>query len=211
MICYKNTSDTAIVVLHEIYGINSHIQTVCAYYKDLGYDVYCPNLIGREQTFEYAQQDLAYDYFKNNIGFDIYLNLLKWLKELRAQYKTILLIGYSVGATIAWRCSSSGICDGVIGYYGSRIRDYLDVTPSCKVLLMFAENEPSFCPDQLQFTPAQQKSTSVVILPGHHGFCDIFSEHYNPDSFLETQLLATKFIAETKKQTAFCHDCSRLP
>lgn len=206
LLIYKNTSDTAVVVLHEIYGINAHIQMVCDEYNHLGYDVYCPDLIGRGSPFEYLQQDTAYDYFKHNIGFDVYLNVLKLLKELRPQYRTILLIGYSVGATIAWRCSPSGLCDGVIGYYGSRIRDYLDVTPSCKVLLIFAENEPSFYPDQLRFTQAQQENISVVILAGHHGFCDIFSEHYNPDSCSEAQLLAIMFIAEIKKQLGPCHD-----
>ena len=29
MLTYQNNSDTAIVVLHEIYGVNQHIRDVC--------------------------------------------------------------------------------------------------------------------------------------------------------------------------------------
>ncbi len=34
--------ENAIVVLHEIYGINEHIKDVCAEYHERGFDIYCP-------------------------------------------------------------------------------------------------------------------------------------------------------------------------
>ncbi|MGV8905417.1 MAG: dienelactone hydrolase family protein [Acetobacterium sp.] len=39
----KSGSDSAIIILHEIYGINPHIASVCNTYFSKGYDVYCPN------------------------------------------------------------------------------------------------------------------------------------------------------------------------
>ncbi len=200
MIFHKNGSDRAIVILHEIYGINPHIVEVCDRYSILGYDVYCPNLIHKVEPFEYSQQQAAYDYFKMEIGFYVHIRLLKLLEELRTQYRAIFLVGYSIGATIAWRCSAFGLCDGVIGYYGSQIRDYLEIVPKCPVLLIFAEQEPSFDPHDLVFRPEQQKNTSVVILAGEHGFCDRFSCHYNAESFIKAQMLTNTFIEEIKKR-----------
>ena len=64
-----NNSDSAIIVLHEIYGINEHIKNVCIGFSAKGYDVICPNLINRREPFDYESQEEAYNYFMNNIGF----------------------------------------------------------------------------------------------------------------------------------------------
>ncbi|MDI5811330.1 DUF535 family protein, partial [Salmonella enterica subsp. enterica serovar Anatum] len=42
----------------------------------------------------------------------------------------------SVGATLAWLSAASGLCDGVVCYYGSRIRQYLHLAPLCPTLVI---------------------------------------------------------------------------
>lgn len=196
MITYKNGSDTAVIVLHEIYGINEHILKACDRYRDMGYDVYCPNLIDKKTPFDYCQQETAYDHFKMSVGFDVYLKVLDLLEDLRPLYRVVFLIGFSIGATIAWRCSGFGLCDGIIGYYGSRIRDFPEVNPKCRVLLIFAENEHSFDPINLCFTPEQRRYVSMTILKGNHGFCDTFSDNFDSDSAKEAQKLTDDFIQD---------------
>ncbi|BAK97697.1 hypothetical protein OBV_04990 [Oscillibacter valericigenes Sjm18-20] len=155
---------------------------------------YCPNLIHRETPFDYSQQEAAYRHFKTDVSFDVCFEIEELLKKLRIKYRVIVLIGFSVGATIAWRCSMSGLCDGMIGYYGSRIRDYLGITPKCRTLLIFAEKEVNFSPGELDFTSKQQEFVSMTVLKAHHGFCDMFSEHYDPISAVEAQRLTNEFI-----------------
>lgn len=48
-----NNSDSAIIVVHEIYCINQHIQMVCENFAEKGYDVIYPNLIDLPQPFAY--------------------------------------------------------------------------------------------------------------------------------------------------------------
>lgn len=192
----NHPADTAIVICHEIYGVNEHISEVCQRYRNRGYDVYCPNLLDGAEAFPYSRQQEAYEHFKRNIGFDIYENYVWLLTELRPSYRIIILVGYSIGATIAWRCSASGLCDGVVGYYGSRIRDYPEVDPKCPTLLIFAENEPSFDPHDLELTLGQKKNTSFVTLSGNHGFFDRYSTNYNPPSSEKAQLLTDEFFTE---------------
>jgi dienelactone hydrolase len=43
-----NQSDTAVVLIHEIYGINSHMRDVGQLLAQYGFDVCCPNLLERE-------------------------------------------------------------------------------------------------------------------------------------------------------------------
>lgn len=186
---------TAVVVFHEIYGINEHISEVCQRYLNQGYAVYCPNQLDGVEVFSYTRQQEAYEHFKANIGFDSFENYVQLLSTLRPKYRSIVLIGYSVGATIAWRCSASGLCDGMVGYYGSRIRDYPEVQPKCPSLLFFAENEPSFDPRDLARTLGQKKNTSIVTLCGNHGFCDRYTINYNPSSAAKAGLLTDEFLA----------------
>jgi dienelactone hydrolase len=51
--------ETAVIVLHEIYGINSHIRNVYQTLSEQQMDVICPNLLGRNQSFQYEQENEA--------------------------------------------------------------------------------------------------------------------------------------------------------
>jgi dienelactone hydrolase len=37
----------AIIVIHEIYGINEFMQEQCQKFRNSGFAVFCPNMIGR--------------------------------------------------------------------------------------------------------------------------------------------------------------------
>ncbi|MFP2265926.1 dienelactone hydrolase family protein [Citrobacter braakii] len=49
-------NENAVVVLHEIFGINEHIKDVCAEYDDRGSDVYYPPLFKHGIPFKYEQR-----------------------------------------------------------------------------------------------------------------------------------------------------------
>ncbi|MBM7583687.1 dienelactone hydrolase [Bacillus pakistanensis] len=182
MIFIDSHSTTVIIVIHEIYGINDHIKNVCNQLSNQQFDIVCPNLLGKELVFDYSQEEMAYHYFNNNIGFQNGAKIIKNLiDDFTDRYEQIYVIGYSVGATIAWLCSEEKRIDGVIGYYGSRIRDYIKVVPKCPTLLFFPESEPSFDVDEL-ILKLKSKNIRIHKLCGQHGFCDPFSKHYNEDS-----------------------------
>ena len=93
--------DKAIVLLHEIYGLNAHIQRTAATWRSRGYAVFTPALFPHSAPFAYDQQDEAWRHFSDNVGFDT-AAIVPLLAELRAKYGTLILIGYSVGATQPW-------------------------------------------------------------------------------------------------------------
>ena len=186
-----------IVVLHEIYGINQHIEMVCKNFCEAGYDIICPNLIDRKQAFKYEEQEEAYQHFMNHIGFDLAFQQVKQLIiQAKTQYNHVFILGYSIGATIAWLCSNEeNICDGILGYYGSRIRNLKNIIPKCPVLLIFPTEEKSFDVNELKdFLNKQNVNVDFHILSGHHGFSDPFSKSYFPQSFEEAERLVDSFI-----------------
>lgn len=190
----KRNSSSAVIVLHEIYGINRHILGVCQKYYADSYDVFCPNLIGRTEPFSYARWEEAYCFFHNNVGNKAYIQLEKLTERIRLKYKKVILVGFSVGATIAWVMSENGLYDGIVSYYGSRIRDNLHIQPKCRSLLIFAEQETSFAPKQIMEKLKTKPDLAAYILQGKHGFLDSFSENYHSISANIADTLTQDFL-----------------
>ncbi|HEX3011415.1 MAG TPA: dienelactone hydrolase family protein [Syntrophomonadaceae bacterium] len=184
MLTYLNKSDTAILVLHEIYGINQHIKDMCLSLSRHGFDVFAPNMLQGGNIFDYDQEDVAYANFFDCIGFKKALGQVNvLLSQIRNNYKTIFVVGFSVGATIAWLCSETpDLCDGVIGFYGSRIRDYLKIEPKCPVLLIVAGKEKSFNISEFMEIMAAKKNVYVKQVSGSHGFTNPSSPYYDEHS-----------------------------
>jgi dienelactone hydrolase len=177
-----NQSDVAVVLIHEIYGINSHMHDVGQSLAQYGFDVWCPNLLERE-AFDDSQEQEAYHYFMKNIGFNqASSNIRRLLEDVRHQYEKIVLVGFSVGATIAWLCSEEELVDGIVGYYGSRIRDYVSLSPQCPALLFFPQSEASFDVSELIKTLRSKENVEVHQLEGQHGFSNPYSPAYHQQS-----------------------------
>lgn len=180
----SNNSDSVVIVIHEIYGINQHILEACEQFKKAGFDVICPDLLNVSKPYDYANEKVAYEYFIKNVGFDLAAEKIrKVIAEARVRYKKVFLAGFSIGATIAWLCSDENpACDGIIGYYGSRIRNCLNIIPKCPTLLIFAEEEKSFNVAQMINVLKKKTNVEAYVLPGKHGFSDCFSSKYNEQS-----------------------------
>ena len=187
----------AIIVLHEIYGVNKFIQEQCQKFNNDGYDVFCPNLIGKP-PFSYENSDEAYDFFVKNIGFEVYKEINMLVNKLKETYSNVFILGFSVGATIAWRCCENSLCSGIIYCYGSRIRDYTHLTPASPTLLLFAKDD-SFDVHSLIGQLQDKQHLSIIEFDAKHGFLDSFSEHFNYQQSKRAEELISRFMNERTK------------
>ncbi|MFZ5597739.1 MAG: dienelactone hydrolase family protein [Bacillota bacterium] len=206
MIKCNNNSDTVVVVLHEIYGINDHIKTACQRLSGLGVDVVCPDLLNRGRTYSYDREQFAYKNFIKNIGFERAAEQVKkYVEGIGRRYRVVYVLGYSIGATIAWLCSGEpGLCDGVVGYYGSRIRDYAGITPRCPVLLFFPAREKAFDVDGLIRCLSIKSGVLVKKLPGSHGFADPFCSAFLRESYDKANEETALFIRQIQYAPPTC-------
>ena len=202
MLDIMNGKESVIIVLHEIYGINSHIKWVCEQYLAAGYEVICPEFVNPS---DYSREREAYQYFVEHIGFPSMVHEVKAiLMKVRADYKHVFLLGFSIGATVAWICSETEIAaDGVICYYGSRIRDYQNIIPKCPILQIFAKEEKSFNVPELASILGQKQFVNVHVLNGKHGFSDPFSKYFNGQSKQMAQRLVDEFLIMLKHQRLY--------
>ncbi|MFB5087765.1 dienelactone hydrolase family protein [Psychrobacillus sp. PGGUH221] len=178
----QNRSNSLIIVVHEIYGINQHMNYICRTLSEKGFDVICPSLYELETSFEYIQEEVAYKHFMENVGFTNASKKIKCvLSDMKDRYEKVYIVGFSVGATIAWLCSDENGVDGIVGFYGSRIRSYIEIEPLCPSLLFFPEIEKSFNVNEL-IQRLEEKNIKVHKFNGHHGFSDPFSHKYHEKS-----------------------------
>ncbi|WMI79896.1 dienelactone hydrolase family protein [Anaerotignum sp. MB30-C6] len=184
-----DNNKTAIIILHEIYGVNQFIEGVCSQYTGKGYHVFCPNMLGRG-FFPYSEAQEAYEFFIEKVGFDYFKEVESFALQLRQTYESVFLLGFSVGATIAWRCCENGAFDGIICCYGSRIRDYLSLQPSCPILLLFAEEDKFDVGDVIDQL-AGKNHLELYKFDAKHGFMDSHSKYYNR----EQKQLAEDYIS----------------
>lgn len=176
----KQNSNQCVILLHEIYGINSHMKYYVNALYQKGFDVYVPNLLQRTTAFSYEEEEFAYQNFMTNIGFEKTKNDVNALiNNLSKEYSHIRIIGFSIGATIAWLCSNNPSVHKVVGFYGSRIRQYTDVVPNAETILIFGEQEKSFNPIDLKTSLAAYPNVLVNIVEAEHGFADPYSPKYN--------------------------------
>ncbi|EEL88527.1 hypothetical protein CN445_01255 [Bacillus cereus] len=190
----------ALVAIHEIYGVNDHMQHVIDHFNTSYIDVFCPNLLQLQNSFHYSDEEKAYQYFMNHIGFDYGKEQInEVISTLSNDYTHIGLIGFSVGATIAWLCSNNPKIDFMIGCYGSRIRDYVHIKPTCATLLIFPEQEASFSVSSLMKALQQQRNPLLEIkqLHGEHGFLNPYTEKYSENSTKQAYNVIDSFLAKT--------------
>ncbi len=191
---YHSLQRHCLIILHEIYGLNRHIETTAGLLETAGYAVCCPNLLGRP-AFDYDQADQAYAHFYRTVGLATAAEQARRLILAKsATYERVSLVGYSVGATVAWLCSALPLhLHRMVGFYGSRIRDYREIRPQCPTLLLLAQ-ETSFPVAELAEALAGQANVRTEVFPARHGFADPFGKGYDPGAALRARELMMDFL-----------------
>ena len=200
MYTIRENNERVTILLHEIYGLNKFIRHFAKQLSNDGMDVFCPDLLAGN-VFSYEQHEEAYQYFMTEVGFEkAALEMKDLIQTLQSQYKEVYILGFSIGATIAWLCSEQEGLSGVIGYSGSRIREYLDVTPTCRTLLLFARYEASVNVDSILPELKHKQNVEVVQIAGSHGFADIYSPTYTMHSSRKAYDLVTDFFKSNARK-----------
>ena len=175
----------AIVVLQEIFGVNSHIRSVADGYAAQGYLAIAP------ATFHRIQADVNLGYTQDDITAGVALKAAAEdlaapgvLQDISAavahgaQFGKVGVVGYCWGGLLTWRaaCTLGGI-DAAVPYYGGGMTSTADAArkPLCPVLVHFGEHDHSIPLDgALAFQKAHaDDGVQVHIYAAQHGFnCD---------------------------------------
>ena len=168
----------ALVVVQEIFGVNSHIRAVADGYAADGWLAIAPAMFDRvERGIElgYTPADIERGReLKGGCSNDhALLDIAAAVDSVRAAGK-VAVIGYCWGGTLAWlaACRQPGL-SAAVSYYGGGIGELIDLTPRCPVLAHFGERDASIPLTVPEALRKAHPEVEIHIYPAGHGFnCD---------------------------------------
>jgi len=170
-----------LVLVQEIFGVNTHIQATADLYASLGYRVVAVPTMDRVQKkvhLGYTPEDMqagsalkaAVEALPNH---PVMLDLQAAIDHLKP-FGKVGIFGFCYGGLLTWRsaCQLSGL-SAAVPYYGGGVQNESNLIPKCPVMAHFAE-EDSYIPlDTVEALKKARPEIEVHIYPGHHGFnCD---------------------------------------
>ena len=188
------------IILQEIFGVNTHIREVCDRYALAGWHVLAPSLFDRSA----AGVELAYNAdgiadgrgHKENVDAFAEGDILACLKQFPQGMKTAI-IGYCWGGSLAWRmaCRHDGI-DAAVAYYGGELPGLKDEVPRCKVQAHFGAEDASIPMEGVDAFMAAQPAVESYIYAAGHGFnCD-HRPQYDAAASSEAQHRVDDFLSK---------------
>lgn len=180
----------AVVVVQEIFGINSHIRQVADGYAADGYLAIAPALFDRVQAgYEtgYQPADVqAGVAVKNQISNEQALADVQAAIEACAARGAgkVGVVGYCWGGTIAWLAAAqaTGLA-AAVAYYGGGVPDLIDQTPKVPVMLHFGETDQSIPVEKARSVAARHPTVETYFYPAGHGFnCDQRGSFHEPSA-----------------------------
>jgi carboxymethylenebutenolidase len=183
-----------LVIVQEIFGVNSHIKRVSDGFAADGYVALAPAIFDRaERDFAigYQPQDIERGRaIRGKIGLDdMVTDVRAAVRALEGQGLKVGVVGYCLGGTLAWLAATR--IDGVaaaVGYYGGGIAATVSEKPRCPVMLHFGETDASIPREQYESVAATHRTVPVHIYPAGHGFnCDERASYHEPSAKLARQ------------------------
>ena len=174
----KSKPRGGLVVAQEIFGVNSHIQSVCEGFAEDGYAVIAPALFDRWQRgvdLGYTPEDIAKGReLKGRTQIDATLLDVAAARNAVSAVGKVGVVGYCWGGYIAWVAASrlSGFACAV-PYYGGGMLEAASEKPKCPVMAHFGERDANIPVDGVRKLATAHPEAQVFIYAADHGFnCD---------------------------------------
>ncbi len=165
-----------IVVLQEIFGVNSHIRGVCDAFAAQGYVAIAPAL------FDRFVRDFESGYSPDEIAAALaYLRSLDWdalmldtraaIERVREETEAVSLVGFCLGGSLAFLAATQveGL-DAAVCYYGGMIAKFADAKPLCPVMMHYGETDSSIPLSNVDTVRVKCPEAEIHLYPAGHGF-----------------------------------------
>ena len=167
-----------IVVIQEIFGVNSHIKSVADGFAADGYLAIAPAMFDRVQkNFDvgYSPDDMAKGReVRAKVPNDAALKDTEAAIKAAASAGKVGVVGYCWGGPIAWL--AAGTLSGItcsVPYYGGGILADAELAPKVPVMGHFGDKDAHIPVDGVKKLAAKYPQHQIFIYAADHGFnCD---------------------------------------
>lgn len=177
----------AIVVLQEIFGVNSHIRAVTDGFAAEGYVAIAPSLfdrVKRNVELGYTAQDVEL-----GRGYVAQLKEEEILRDIQAAINVVKhagavgVVGYCWGGAMAYLAACELPVAAAVDYYGTRTVQLLDRKPRVPVQYHFGAQDKSIPMENIEKIKAADPNGDFHIYPADHGFnCDQRAAYHEPSA-----------------------------
>ena len=168
----------AIVVIQEIFGVNSHIKSVADGYAADGYLAIAPALFDRVQRkvdLGYTPEDIAKGReIRGKVTNDMALKDTEAAIKAASGAGKVGIVGYCWGGLITWLAAAKlpGL-SAAVPYYGGGILDNADLRPKVPLMGHFGDKDQHIPVEGVKKLAEKHKQHPIFIYSADHGFnCD---------------------------------------
>ena len=170
----EGTPRGAIVVVQEIFGVNSHVRRVVEQYAAEGYVAIAPAMFDR---FE-KDVDLGYDAkgIEQGVAFMMRTTNTSTLADLDAAITTVShagrvgMVGYCWGGRSTYLAACHANIAAAVVYYGGGLPQLLPDTPRCPVMFHFGERDSHIPLSDVDQVRNANPQGIFHLYPAGHGF-----------------------------------------
>jgi carboxymethylenebutenolidase len=190
-----------IVIVQEIYGVNTSIQAAADEYAKDGFVAVAPALFDRVER----DVQLGYDEQDMKRAMEIYpkLKVENSLKDVGAAFrfaaqtgKSVGVLGFCYGGLVSWLATTRGTTDAfepacTVGYYPGGIGKVASEEPTCPVMLHFGADDAHIGKDQVDAVrKAHGKHEGEVEIFVYEGAGHAFANENRPSYKADAAKLA---------------------
>ena len=161
-----------VVVIQEIFGLNSHIKRVTEQYAGLGYLAIAPAL------FDRIRRNVELPYTDLQPGLDLMMKTTTEgvLADVNAAIDSVAhagrtgMVGYCWGGRVTYLAACRVNLAAAVAYYGGGIAQLLDEIPRCPVMFHFGERDAFIPATDVEKIRAAVPRGVFHLYPANHGF-----------------------------------------
>jgi len=170
----EGTPRGAIVVVQEIFGVNSHVRRVVEQYAAEGYVAIAPAMFDRFQR----DVDLGYDAkgIEQGVALMMRATNASTLADLDAAITTVShagrvgMVGYCWGGRSTYLAACHANIAAAVVYYGGGLPQLLPDTPRCPVMFHFGERDSHIPLSDVDQVRKANPQGIFHLYPAGHGF-----------------------------------------
>ena len=179
----------AVVVIQEIFGVNSHIRDVVDGYAAEGYYAIAPKIFDRiERDIElgYAEADMGrgIDLAFQQLDHALALADVQAAIDTAAQHGAVGVVGYCFGGLLTWlsACQLNNVA-AASSYYGGGVAGQVHLTPQCPTIMHFGALDAHIPMADVDKVKTSHPELPVYVYDADHGFnCDQRGSYDEPAS-----------------------------
>ena len=190
----------ALVVIQEIFGVNAHIRSVADGYAKDGFLSVAPALFDRIQPgveLGYEGEDM-----QTARSMIPRLDFAKAVEDIQAAIdyaaeasgKSVGVIGYCLGGTLAWLSATRLRPSAVVGYYAGSIGRFAAETPTCPVMLHFGKEDTHIPASEVEKVKAAHPEVEIYWYDAGHAFNCEPRANYNSAAAKEARARSVEFL-----------------